>query len=513
MSDFLSSLKGKAQSAFTQAQAGLTGAADPSSGHGGGLLKSHAFESIHHQLRSFQQQYSSSVTPVQRIITTQKGIALDYDGLAGDTQAHSKELYMWGQSEEADIKDVTDRLGWINFVEGALARTLAVKIDASRASFKALRDSENTLAGRRSIRAGLYNQIGRIESDQSRGYEQKVAELRQQLARAETDDQPLENEFELLKRKAIRDSERAKWEAVREYGEKLVLLSQAAESVLQALPSVPPADKQYHGAEATASVRATLQYSLDHWKPGDVALPPTTSSPDLSRSDTRSFGQTHARELAKINTDASSTASSIPVTPPPATTGLPPSAPSHYTNSPVSYASTSPPPSVLRASPSTVDSRQSPTIKASSPPLGAQSPPLNPAALNQAPSPIPTLSTAAAVSPSVAPDPANSTFNVPSVSPTIAETGVPKSADPGPASGNIRDLRQPSPSVGPSTSAPPGGASTEKHEKWESAEDEKKRLQREERERVLAAGGSESTQHQQDSDVDEDLPPYQEIAE
>lgn len=111
---------------------------------------------------------------------------------------------------------VTDRLGWINFVEGALARTLAVKIDASRASFKALRDSENTLAGRRSIRAGLYNQIGRIESDQSRGYEQKVAELRQQLARAETDDQPLENEFELLKRKAIRDSERAKWEAVRE---------------------------------------------------------------------------------------------------------------------------------------------------------------------------------------------------------------------------------------------------------------------------------------------------------
>lgn len=47
------------------------------------------------------------MTPVQRIITTQKGIALDYDGLAGDTQAHSKELYMWGQSEEADIKDGT----------------------------------------------------------------------------------------------------------------------------------------------------------------------------------------------------------------------------------------------------------------------------------------------------------------------------------------------------------------------------------------------------------------------
>ena len=153
-------------------------------------------------------------------------------------------------------------------------------------------------------------------------------------------------------------------------------------------------------------------------------------------------------------------------------------------------------------------------MKASSPPLGAQSPPLNPAALNQAPAPIPTLSTAAAASPVVAPNPADPSLKVLSVSPTVAETGVPKSADPGPASGNIRDLKQPSPSVGPSPSLPSGSASTDKPEKWESAEDEKKRLEREERERILAAGSSESTQRQPDQqDGDEDLPPYQEIAE
>lgn len=258
-------------------------------------------------------------------------------------------------------------------------------------------------------------------------------------------------------------------------------------------------------------MRATLQHALDNWKPGDVTLPLTTSAADLDRSDTRSFGQTHAQELAKINTDTSSVAPSIPVTPPTSTAGLPPSAPSHYTNSPISYASTSPPPSALRASPPTVNPRQSPTMKASSPPLGAQSPPLNPAALNQAPAPIPTLSTAVAASPVVAPNPADPSIKVPSVSPTVAETGVPKSADPGPASGNIRDLKQPSPSAGPSASLPPGGGSGEK---WESAEDEKKRLEWEERERVLAAGGSASTQRQPDQqDGDEDLPPYQEIAE
>ncbi|KAH9937119.1 Eisosome component PIL1-domain-containing protein [Fomitopsis serialis] len=518
MSEFLSSLKGKAQSAFSSAQAGLTGPADAASGQGGGILKSHAFESIHHQLRSFQQQYSSSVTPIQRIITTQKGIALDYDGIAGDTQAHSKELYMWGQSEEPDIKDVTDRLGWINFIEGALARTLAGKINASRATFKVLRDSENTLNGRRTIRAGLQNQIARLEHDQSRGYEQKIAELKQQLAVAEAEDQPLELEYELLKRKAIRDSERAKWEATREYAEKLMLLSQAATAVLQALPSVPPADKQYHGAEATTSVRATLQYALDNYKPGDITLPLSTSPADLSRSDTRSFGQTHAHELAKINTTGTSSAPSIPVTPPPTAVGhAPPATPSNAANSPVSYAAL-PPTNPPRASPPGVNTRISPTTKASSPPLA----------------PIPSLSATGATSAVVAPNPADPSLKVPSSSPTVAETGVPKSSDPGPASGNIRDLKQPSPpsataksplygqdTKGPyGTDAVPSGGSTlpppadEKPQKWESADDEKKRLEREERERVLASGGGGSTQRQPDEqDGDEDLPPYQEIVE
>ena len=79
MSSFFSSLKDKAQSAVSSsglaehipgsfgrtstAESGKTSpppAAGQSSGGGGlaSITKSHAFESIHHQLRTFQQQYS-----------------------------------------------------------------------------------------------------------------------------------------------------------------------------------------------------------------------------------------------------------------------------------------------------------------------------------------------------------------------------------------------------------------------------------------------------------------------
>ena len=104
----------------------------------------------------------------------------------------------------------------MSYVEGSLAATLANEIDASRAAFKTLRDAENGLSGRRNIRATLQNQIARIEHDQRHGMEQKLAELKRQLRKAEEDDEPLEKEVELLKRKAIRESEGMKWNAIRE---------------------------------------------------------------------------------------------------------------------------------------------------------------------------------------------------------------------------------------------------------------------------------------------------------
>ncbi|PCH33799.1 hypothetical protein WOLCODRAFT_135329 [Wolfiporia cocos MD-104 SS10] len=523
MSDFLSQITGRAQNALKQA--GLTGQPGDSENARGGILKSHAVESIHHQLRSFQQQYSNSVAPVQKIITTEKGVALDFDSLASDSHAHSKELYMWGQREEPDIKDVTDRLAWINYIEGSLAQTLAQKLDASRAPFKALRDAENNLSGRRNIRASLHNQIARVEHDQQRGSQQRLAELRQQLHQAEVNDEPQEKEIELLKRKAIRDSENLKWQASREYAEKLLLLSQASSAVLKALPTIPPGDHQYHGAETTASVRAALQQALDNYKLGDIVLPLQTPV-ELARSDTRSFGETHAQELSRINTAGTSVQPNIPLTPPPTVGGsaLPP-AQSQGSNS--SYAS--PPPS---NSPPLLPTRGSPTQMASSPPVGTQSPPLNPMALNQAPAPIPV--TTSSSSPVVAPNPTDPAVKIPSITPTVAETGVPKSAGsdgPGPASGSIHDLKQPSPVAtkdtvaGQDTEGPygtgslpryvgPSGESSsgaEKPEKYESAEEEKKRLEREERERLLASGAT--TDNQQAPGDDSELPPYQEFTE
>ena len=91
-------------------------------------------------------------------------------------------------------------------------------MDKSRAPLKALRDAENELAPRRNIRVSLETQIGRIEYDQPKNQERRLAELKQQLQTAEAEDAQAEREIELHKRKALRACEQLKWAAIREVG-------------------------------------------------------------------------------------------------------------------------------------------------------------------------------------------------------------------------------------------------------------------------------------------------------
>jgi hypothetical protein len=336
--------------------------------------------------------------------------------------------------------------------------------------------------------------------------------LREALKRAEAEDEQLEKEIELLKRKALRESEQLKWEALREYGEKLVLLSQAASPIIKVLPTIPPTPASpYNGRDTTGAVRASLQRALDNYKTGQIHLPPQPAPGDLSRSDTQSFGESHASELSSIYTEPSTPAAPLNV-------------------------------------PKTEEENTSV---------------INPQVLNQSPAPIPA---------DAAPGPASNSgvakvepSNLPAT-PTIVETGIPVSAGPGgpgPRSGSLHDVKGASstpasapthagPAVGatpkhetaeeekkrlaalysppvqstppvntaapptsspalPTSSTPATSNTGQQQQRYESAEEEKKRLEREERERLLR-GNNASNVPPKDAEPkdEEELPPYQE---
>jgi len=432
---FLSSVASKAQNAINQSPlaahlpSGLgprpsspdSAAQPPANEAAAQGSKSHTFENISYQFRSFQQQYSTT-SPAQRIVTASKGVALDLDNLARDTKAQSKELYTWGQDEAEDMKDVTDRLAYLNFVHGSLASSLAQKLNTARNPFKELRNAESAIQPRRIARAQLVAQIQKFENDPRR-----AGDLREQLQRADAEDAQAEKEIEILKRKAVRESEQQKWEAIREYAEKLVLLSKAATPMVAALPTLPPdSARPYTGGSATAAARAALQRALDNYKTGHINL--QLGGGELRRSDTLSFGESHAAELSKIA----------------------PYTPAHHAQAPPL---------------SGMPVAQVPQ---------AQSPPIDASILNQSPAMIPPAPHSPPVSPPVASTVPKTEASSPIISmPTVAETGIPVGGAPGPARGSLHDLKHASTQSGALQYTPPSQFPVPTHE---SAEDEKRRL-------------------------------------
>lgn len=256
-----------------------------------------------------------------------------------------------------------------------------------------------------------------------------------------------------------------------------MLLSQAATPIIAVLPAIPPSPSApYTGGKTTGAVRASLQRALDDYKTGYINLPlPQVSESDLSRSDTRSFGESHANELSSIDSEVSSLSAA------------------HAT--PLSSAKPLP------------SSPQSPSL------------PINVNNLNFSPSPV-HISAAETV-----PDPGNSAQTIPAVTPTIAETGMPLNADvsnPGPSRGSLLNIRHQEST--PSTTPVFGSG-----QKYESAEEEKKRLAAayrqqdsteataQEPSQAAPTPQSEDTEQkkglegeEQEKTEHEDLPPYEE---
>lgn len=271
-----------------------------------------------------------------------------------------------------------------------------------------------------------------------------------------------------------------------------MLISQAAGPVIAALPSVPPsATGPYTGAQSTAATRASLQRALDNYKTGRINLAPDSIA---DTDDTRSFGESHASELDSIGSGHGTVSGIGPLTPPQGSSDLP-----------TTHTS---PPSSFHQSNSGIPNRNT------------LSPPIDPIQLNHSPAPIPIPSSGNTSTTAAVPigSPEKSSPMLPPILPTVAETGVPVSAGaggPGPASGSLLSIKSAAADAGPKSGGLSGSQPSDSgygqsgaigaaiaaassvasvtsgspSKQYESAEDEKKRLQKEERERILSAQG------------------------
>lgn len=185
-------------------------------------------------------------------------------------------------------------------MQGKASSELSAKLDTARGPFKNARNAEAALVPRRNQRSNIETQLSRLSTEIESGrptpsIHGRIAELEKQRATLQREDEPQERELETLKRTALKESELARWAAIREYAEKLILLSQAAEALVAEIPA--SASDPYAGKQRTASIRHTVQQSMDNFHPGNFSSPFVLSSAFGESLDSRSFGETHQSEL------------------------------------------------------------------------------------------------------------------------------------------------------------------------------------------------------------------------
>ncbi|KZO95013.1 hypothetical protein CALVIDRAFT_555983 [Calocera viscosa TUFC12733] len=141
--------------------------------------------------------------------------------------------------------------------------------------------------------------------------EQERAELAAALQHGEAEDGELEGCVARARREGGRESGRAKWLAVAQYyAQKMLLLARGAEQLVELIPPAPTGaptaanialahPSEYAGAQQTADVKSAVQHALDTYSPGELQpLPPLGQVLSRAASDRRSFGETHLPQLA-----------------------------------------------------------------------------------------------------------------------------------------------------------------------------------------------------------------------
>ncbi|KAM0786658.1 hypothetical protein ACM66B_002107 [Microbotryomycetes sp. NB124-2] len=439
--------------------------------------------SLQHTLRQGVTTLQSPADTLKINLAIKAGSAVvsDYEALSRETTTYSKHLFLWGQEAQGnDLKDVSDRLAWIEFETAKLFKEHARRVDQARSALKDVRNFENELVPKRKNKAALQAKLATTKSSS------ELKRITSEIDQLDSELAPADNTLESLKRTKLHESFSLQLQAQRELGEKLSILAGYGELLLRTLES-DGFGSQYTGQEKTARIKGQATEALQGWTLPNADIPTPTlregGESYLGRADTQSFASTHGSEFSHVSDGHSHqgslhhSSSAHGVTPPP-------SHPGGHSLHPIpiagAVASRPSPPPVPARHPSH-DNGGVPAHTYGSSPGGTH--------LNLSPTPHD-------LGPSYSPrqqaypvEPIESTSPSMPAGPTVAETGAPIVGTGGPISGQLpnRKASLSSPSgVGASSSTSASAA------QYQSAAQEKALLEQAqvERERTQLAGAT-----------------------
>ncbi|EAZ63452.1 Long chain base Stimulates Phosphorylation [Scheffersomyces stipitis CBS 6054] len=216
---------------------------------------------------------------LSQYIKMEKNVMRALELTAGERRDVAKQLSAWGEENDDDVSDVTDKLGVLIYEIGELEDQYIDKYDQYRITLKTIRNIEASVQPSRDRKQKITDEIAHLKYKDPQS--PKIPVLEQELVRAEAESLVAEAQLSNITREQLKAAFNYQFDATRELAEKYALIAGYGKALLELLDdsAVTPGETRpaYDGYEASKQIIIDAENALASWTLDSAAVKPTLS--------------------------------------------------------------------------------------------------------------------------------------------------------------------------------------------------------------------------------------------
>ncbi|CCE72646.1 Piso0_000235 [Millerozyma farinosa CBS 7064] len=233
---------------------------------------------------SFRKTVAGATGPelsrkLSQYIKMEKNVMRAIELTARERRDVAKQLSLWGEENDDDVSDVTDKLGVLIYELGELEDQYVDKYDQYRITLKTIRNIESSVQPSRDRKQKITDEIAHLKYKDPQS--PKISVLEQELVRAEAESLVAEAQLSNITRESLKAAFDYLFDATRELAEKNALIAGYGKALLELLDdsSITPGETRptYDGYEASKQIIIDAENALASWTLDGAAVKPTLS--------------------------------------------------------------------------------------------------------------------------------------------------------------------------------------------------------------------------------------------
>ena len=233
---------------------------------------------------TFRKQAAGSMGPelsrkLAVLVKMEKNLMRSIEITSRERKDVAKQLSIWGEGNDEDVSDITDKLGVLIYEVGELEDQFIDRYDQYRITIKSIRDIEGSVQPSRDRKQKITDQIAYLKYKDPQS--PKINVLEQELVRAEAESLVAEAQLSNITREKLKTAFNYQFDSTREHAEKIALIAGYGKALLELLDESPvtPGETRpaYDGYEASKQIIIDAENALASWTFDSAVVRPTLS--------------------------------------------------------------------------------------------------------------------------------------------------------------------------------------------------------------------------------------------